>query len=102
MPTLKDHRACQSSDIIEKCLASDQHLAKQGILVIAPLQHRMEKKRQQVEAEQKCRQVFLTVTKAMLDMIALGFEHMVVFVFDLPARVRLSKGGNSGSDITIR
>ena len=45
----------------------------------------MEKKRQQVEAEQKRCQVSLAMTKVMLDMIALGFEHVVVFVLDFPS-----------------
>ena len=57
---------------IEKGLASDQRLAKQRIGVITPLQHRMEQKGQQVEAEQKRRQVPLAVTKIVLDMVAFG------------------------------
>lgn len=44
-PTLKHHIARQGTNIIEKGLASHQHLAKQRILAIAPLQDRMEEKR---------------------------------------------------------
>jgi hypothetical protein len=44
----------------------------------------MEKKGDEIEAEQKRCQVLLAVTKVMLDMIALRLEHVVIFVFDLP------------------
>ena len=50
MPTLKHQIARQGAHILKKGLASDQHLAQQCILGIAPLQNRMEEKRQQVEA----------------------------------------------------
>ena len=44
----------------------------------------MGQKSKQAEVEQKRRQVLLTVSKVMRDMVALGLEHIVVFVFDLP------------------
>src|SRR5215510_7961649 len=69
---------------MEKRLPSGKHLAQQRVLVIVPLQHRMEQKGQQVEAEQKRRQILLAMPKVVLQMIALGLEHIVVFVFDLP------------------
>src|SRR3989454_7125148 len=69
---------------MEKRLAPGKHLAKQRVLVIAPLQHRVEQKGQQVEAEHTCRQVLLAMTKVVLQMVTLGLEHVVVFVFDLP------------------
>jgi hypothetical protein len=85
MPTVKNHIARQGANIIEKGLASGQHLAQQRIFVIAPLQDGMEKKRQQIEAEQKRCQVLLAMAKVMLNMIAFGFEHGIVFVLNLPA-----------------
>ena len=45
----------------------------------------MEQKSQQVEAEHTGRQVLLAMTKVVLQMVPLGLEHVVVFVFDLPA-----------------
>jgi hypothetical protein len=57
----------------------------------------MEQKSKQAEIEQKRRQVLLTVSKVMLDMVALGLEHVVVFVFDLPARLSLLVGVPSTS-----
>lgn len=84
MPTFKDHIARQGANIIEKGLASGQHVAKQGILGITPLPNGMEYKGQQVEAEHTRREVLLAMTNVVLDMITLGFEHVVVFVFDLP------------------
>ena len=44
MPTLKHHITRQGTHILEKGLAPDQDLAQQRILVIAPLQNRMEEK----------------------------------------------------------
>src|SRR5262245_28085514 len=41
MPTLKHHIARQGAPILEKGLASAQHLAQQCILGLAPLQNRM-------------------------------------------------------------
>jgi hypothetical protein len=45
----------------------------------------MSQKGQQVETEHKSREVLHPVPKGVFDMVALGFEHVVVFVFDLPA-----------------
>ena len=70
---------------MEKRLAPGKHLAQQRVLVIAPFQHGMEQKGQQVEAEQKRRQIRLAMPKVVLYMVALGLEHIVVFVFDLLA-----------------
>lgn len=95
LPTCKDHIACKCSDIIKKGLPSGKRLAKQRILLIPPRQDGMEQKRQQIETEQKRRQVSLAVAKVMLDMIALGLEHVVVFVFDFPSPTASSgKVGN--------
>ena len=63
---------------MEKRLASGKHMTKQGVFVIAPLQYRMEQQGQQVEAEQKRRQVLLAMTKVVLQMVTLGLEHVVV------------------------
>src|SRR2546425_9599772 len=75
---------------------------QQRILVIAPLQHRMEEKGQQVEAQQKRREILLAMTKVVLQMVALGLEHVVVFVFDFPAPTpRLSHLGDIFSAHTV-
>lgn len=55
LPTLKDHITCERPNIVKKGLAPGKRFAKQGILVITPPQDGMEKKRQQIEAEQKGR-----------------------------------------------
>jgi len=88
---VKDHITHSGLDILEKRLAPGKHLAQQRILVIAPLQHRVEQQGQQVEAEQKRREVLRAMPKVVLEMIPLGFEHVIVFVFDRPtppARLR--------------
>ena len=70
---------------MEKRLAPGKHTTKQRGRIIAPLSHRMEQQGQQVEAEQKRRQILLAMTNVVLQMIALRLEHIVVFVCDLPA-----------------
>ena len=85
MPTVKDHRTRQGLDIIEKRLAPGKHATKQGILLIAPLQHRMGQKGEEVEAEPQRCQGLLAMPKVVLQMVALGFEDVVMLVCDLPA-----------------
>ncbi len=53
MPTVKDHIPRQGLDILDKRLAPGKHATQQGILLIAPLQHRMEQQGEEVEAEHK-------------------------------------------------
>ena len=84
MPTGKHHIAGQGLHIVEKGLATGEHLAKQGVLLITPLQHRMERKGEQVQAEHRGREILLAVAEVMFEMVALGLEDVVVFVFNLP------------------
>lgn len=44
----------------------------------------MEQKGEQVEADHHRREVLLAMPKVVLSMVALGLEHIVVFIFDLP------------------
>ena len=84
LPIVKDHIPHQGLDILEKRLAPRQHATQYGVLIIAPLQDGVEQEGQQIETEQKRREVLLAVTKVVLQMVALGLEYVVVFVFDLP------------------
>ena len=54
------------------------------ILVIHPLQHRVDQKGQDDEAGQQRRQVLLAVAVVVLEVVTLGFQGVVVFIFDLP------------------
>ena len=85
LPIVKDHIPPQGLDILEKRLAPRQHATQSGVLIIAPLQDGVEQEGQQIETEQKRREGLLSVTKVVLQMVALGLEHVVVFVFDLPS-----------------
>jgi hypothetical protein len=44
----------------------------------------MKQEGQQIEAEHRRREILLAMAKGMLKMVALGLEHVVVFVFNLP------------------
>jgi hypothetical protein len=45
----------------------------------------MEQKGQKIETEHHRREVLLAMPKVVLQMVAFGLEHVVIFVFDLPA-----------------
>src|SRR5437879_8520168 len=44
----------------------------------------MKQEGQQIEAEHGRREILLAVAEVMFEMVALGLEHVVVFVFNLP------------------
>jgi hypothetical protein len=52
----------------------------------------MEQKGQEIEAKHKRRQILLAMPKAGLQMVALGLEDVVIFVFDLPASTARLRG----------
>jgi hypothetical protein len=60
-------------------------LALEAILIIGQFQDGVEEKGEQVEGQQKTSQVLFAVAEVVLQVIALGFEDIVVFVFTLPA-----------------
>ena len=70
---------------MEKRLTPGEHLAKQGIVMIAPFQDRMEQKGEEIETEHDRGEILLAVAKIMLQMVPFGLKHIVIFVFDLPA-----------------
>ena len=84
MPAFKHPITGQGSHILKKRLASRKHLAKQCVVLIAPFQHRVEQEGYQIEAEPRRRERLLAVAEVMLEMGALGLEHVVVFVCNLP------------------
>jgi hypothetical protein len=84
MPAFKHHVTGQGSHILKKRLASRKPLAKQCVFLIAPFQHRVEQEGSQIEAEHHRREILLAVAEVLLEMVALGLEHVVVFVFNLP------------------
>src|SRR5688572_16446562 len=83
-PALKHHITGQASNVLKKRMAARKHLAKHRELRSAPFQHRMEQEGQQIEAEHGRREILLAVAEVMLDMVAFGLQHVVVFVFNLP------------------
>jgi hypothetical protein len=85
IPTGKDHITHEGLDIIEKRLTPGEPWAEQGIRVIAPCQYRREQKGQEMETEPHRREVLLARPKVVRQMVALGLEHGVLVVCDLPA-----------------
>ena len=66
LPTVKDHITHQGLDIMEKRLAPSQHTTQQRVVIIAPLEHRVEQEGEQIQAEHERRQILLPMPKVML------------------------------------
>ena len=60
--------------------------ADELIIRIGQFQQGVPREGQQVQRRQQRGQVLLAVSEIVFEMIALRFEHVVVFVFDLPTR----------------
>jgi hypothetical protein len=74
IPAVKDHVPHSGLDIMEKRLTPGNHLAKQGVLVIAPLQHRMEQKGSEIQAEHTRREILLPERSALREFgLGVGF-----------------------------
>ena len=71
--------------MLEESAASSQSLADGLVFLIHQFQDRVHQEGQQVERKEEGSQVLLAVSKVVLDMIALGFEDVIVLVLDLPA-----------------
>ena len=65
---------------MEKRLTPGEYLAKQGKVMIAPFQDRMEQKGEEIETEHDRCEVLLAVAKIMLQMVPFGLKHIVIFV----------------------
>ncbi len=85
VPTVKHEIRRQCPNVIKERLPSTQCGPQPLVLGIHERKDGMEQKRQQIERHQRRRQMVLPMPKVMLKMIALGFQHIVVLIFDLPA-----------------
>ena len=85
IPALKQEVARQGLQVLKDGLPSRQGLPHQVILVVRPPQHRMEQQCSEMQRESHGGQVLLAMAVVMFEMIAFGFEDMVVLVLDVPA-----------------
>ena len=50
----------------------------------------MEEKSNQIHYEKKIRKILFAMTKVVFEIIALGFQSVIVLVLNLPARLKLT------------
>lgn len=85
VPALKQEVARQGLQVLKEGVPGRQGLPHQMVLVIRPPQHRMEQECSEVQRESHGCQVLLTMTVVMFEVIACGFQGIVVLVLDFPA-----------------
>ena len=96
--TLEAEVARQRTKIIKKGLAAGQGGAQHLVFLVNQLLHGVQQEGQQVEGGQQGRQMLLAVAEIVRQMVALGFERVIVFVLDFPAR---SASFNDLGDIAL-
>jgi hypothetical protein len=69
-----------------------------GILLVKPLQGGVEQQGQDVKGGEEGGQMLLTMAEVVLQVVALGFEGVVVFILNLPSG---PSGSNNLSDGVI-
>lgn len=84
-PTVETQITGQGPNSVEQALARRPLLAKPTIRIVYPLQYRVSEVRQDDEGRQQGGQMLLAMAVVVFEMIALGFERVVVFVFYFPA-----------------
>jgi hypothetical protein len=84
MPIWEYQIAQQGLNIIEKCAASTKRPSNLLIHLISDLGDGMQEKGKQIQGEQGSREVLLTVTEVVVEVVTVVFEHIVVFILALP------------------
>jgi len=84
-PTLKVHIAGQGAQIIEEGFANPEFGAQQFIFGIQQVQNGVEEKGQQIEGQQEGRQMLVSMPKVVFEVVAFGFEDIVVLILHFPA-----------------
>ena len=88
----------QGADVVEEGLARGQGRADEPIGVVAEGEEGVREQGEHVHGGEQRGEMFLAVAEVMLQMIALGFERVVVFVLDLPA---CAAGGDEGGGVLV-
>jgi len=84
VPTLEVKIAGQRTDIVEEGLAGWEGLADELIFCIAHPEHGMEQQGEQIEGSEQGGQMLFAVSEVVGQMVALGLQGIVVFVFHFP------------------
>ncbi len=75
----------QCPDVLEKHPARGQRGAHRPIRPVIEFEDGVEQKSEQVEADQGRGEMVVAVTEVVFQVIALGFQRVVVFILDFPA-----------------
>jgi len=72
LPAVEAQVLGQRSDMLKEGIAAGEGGAKKGAALVFELQHRVEQKRQDVQRQQRLRQIPFTVPEVVLEVIPLG------------------------------
>lgn len=86
LPTLKVQVGRQGFQVLKESAPRPHGGANQSVALIGQFQQGVQAKGQQVHCRQEAGEMLFAVTEVVFQMIAPVFEHVVVFVFNLPAR----------------
>jgi len=93
LPVFEIEVAGQGLQIVEEGLARRQLGPHAAVGLVAQVENGVKQEGQQVEHDQYHRQVLVAVAEVVLQVVAVVLEHIVVLIFDLPARAgRHDKG----------
>ena len=76
----------QGLEVLKEGAARAELGPDEPVAFIGQFQQGVQAKSQQVHRHEQTGQMLFAMTKVVLQMIALGLEHIVVFVLDLPTR----------------
>jgi hypothetical protein len=85
LPGIKEQILGQGLNVLKEALAGASLLSDALVGGINEVQDGMEQESENVEGEQRHGEVVLAMTKIMLQVIALGFEDIVVFILAFPS-----------------
>ena len=84
LPGIEKEVSSYRAQIIEKGDAFDELIANEPIVNMGKIERSMGQKCEQIEGKKRGRQMVVTMTKVMFQMVALIFEHIDGFIFDFP------------------
>ena len=74
-------------------------VAQKLVVAVEQVEKGVEQEREEVEGHEQGGKMLLAVTEIMFEMVALGFESVIVLILDLPTRT--SSSDDVGNDVVV-
>lgn len=84
LPVGKGQVLHQRADVLKEGISARQQGAQGRAALVQELQDGVKQERQDIETQQRLRQVLPTMSKVVFEVVALGLEGIEVFIFDFP------------------